>query len=170
MDLSPQTELVCIRHGIAAERGTYDNDDDRPLTEKGRSRTRAVAERLLALDCVADILLTSPLVRAQQTAELLLEAGFAPTLETAPELAPDGLLTEWLPWLGQWQAAHPISRVAIVGHEPDLSDWAQLLVHGQISDRWVLKKAGIIGLQVPEAKTAIGNSTLFWLTPPRLLL
>ncbi|MGF1458025.1 MAG: phosphohistidine phosphatase SixA [Leptolyngbyaceae cyanobacterium] len=170
MASSPLTEIFFIRHGIAAQRGTYANDDQRPLTDKGRSRTTAVAQRLVELGCHVEILLTSPLVRAQETAAILLEANLAPTLETVDLLAPGGHLNDWLPWLTDWQTAHPVSRVALVGHEPDLSSWAQLLVEGETRDRWRLKKAGVMGIEVPVAKEAIGQSTLFWFTPPRFLL
>ena len=167
---SPQTELYFIRHGIAAERGTYENDDERPLTDAGQARTQAIAQRLLALGCQVDWVLSSPLVRAQQTTQILLEAGIAPTVETTHTLSPVGQLQAWLPWLDQWQREHPISRVALVGHEPNLSEWAQQLVTGRRGDRWKLKKAGVIGVKAPAAVTAIGHSELFWLTPPRLLL
>ena len=165
----PLTELYLMRHGSATERGTYRVDDDRPLTDAGRARTRAVALRLLALGCQSDQIFTSPLVRAQQTAEILLDVGLAPTVELSAALAPGGELADWLPARAQWQAQSS-GRLALVGHEPDLSHWAQQLVTGQVSDRWRLKKAGVIGLHVPAAETAIGNSELFWLTPPRLLL
>ena len=170
MALSPPTELYLIRHGIAAERGTYRGDNERPLTDPGKARTRAVALRLLDLGCQVDKILTSPLVRAQQTAEILQAVGIAPTVATSATLAPGGQLSDWLPALAQWQTEQPSGRLALVGHEPDLSDWAQQLVTGQGGDRWRLKKAGVIGLHVPAAETAIGNSELFWLTPPRLLL
>lgn len=64
-------ELYLIRHGIAAERGTYPKDEERPLTEKGRAKTQKVAQRLYALGLRFDFILTSPLVRARQTAEIL---------------------------------------------------------------------------------------------------
>jgi len=170
MDSSPQTELYFIRHGIAAERGTYSNDDDRPLTEKGASRTQAISHRLVDLGCRVELILTSPLMRAHQTTQILLEAGVAPTSETLDMLSPGGDLGHWLPWLTNWQMSHPVSRLALVGHEPDLSHWAQLLIHGQVSHNWRLKKAGVIGVEVPAAQDAIGHSILFWLAPPRLLL
>jgi len=170
MGLSPQTELYFIRHGIAADRGTYANDGERPLTDQGRSRTQAVAKRLVDLGCRVELILSSPLVRAHQTTQILLEANFAPTSKTLDWLAPGGHLKNWLPWLAEWQMAHPVSRLALVGHEPDLSHWAQELVHSQVSDRWQLKKAGVIGVAVPAAERAIGRGELFWLTPPRLLL
>lgn len=170
MTSSPHTELYLIRHGIAAERREYSDDASRPLTEKGQARTQQVARRLKALGCEVDCILTSPLVRAQQTADILQTAGLAATVETSVCLAPGGDLQAWLGWLAQWQQQLPQGRLALVGHEPDLSHWAQQLVHGQRSDRWVLKKAGVIGVSVPAAGQAIGNGYLFWLTPPRLLL
>lgn len=170
MALSPQTELYFIRHGIAAERGTYDHDDDRPLTDKGRSRTKTIANQLVKVGCRTDLILSSPLVRAQQTTRILLKAELAATSETVALLAPGGHLADWLPWLAAWQATHPTSRLALVGHEPDLSRWAQQLVHGMWGDLWQLKKAGVIGVTVPAAEEAIGRSELFWLAPPRLLL
>lgn len=170
MDSSLQTELYFIRHGIAAKRGTFANDNDRPLTDKGRARTQAIAQRLVVLGCRTELILSSPLVRAHQTTQILLEAAVAPTAETCEALAPSGDLQAWLPWLAQWQSDHPISRLALVGHEPNLSEWAQQLVSSHRGDRWQLKKAGIIGIRVPSAQQAVGHSELFWLTPPRLLL
>lgn len=170
MALSPQTDLYFIRHGIAANRGDYANDAERPLTDKGQAKTKQVAARLMQLGCRVEKILTSPLVRAQQTTQILLEAGVAPTAETLTVLSPDGHLQEWLPWLAQWQIEHPVASLALVGHEPNLSSWAQQLVAGYDRDRWKLKKAGIIGIQVPPAEQAMGNSELFWLTPPRLML
>jgi phosphohistidine phosphatase len=56
-----------------------------------------------------------------------------------------------------------------VGHEPNLSLWAETLLWGKTNGVLTLKKAGVLGLTLPE-QTPIGNSTLFWLTPPRFLL
>ncbi len=164
------TELYLIRHGIAAERGTYADDRDRPLTEKGRDRTTQVAERLLALGCRFDTLLTSALVRAVETATILVTAGLASTYSITPALAPEGDMADWLSWLAPWQAEHPQGTLALVGHEPDLSTWAQFLVTGTPHGNWQLKKAGVMGLSVPPAEQALGHSELFWLAPPRLLL
>lgn len=169
MVLSIQTEIYLIRHGLAAERGTYTNDDERPLTDSGRKKTRQVAERLQHIGLSFETLLSSPLVRAQQTASILVDVGLAHQVEVSTTLAPDGSLQSWLSWLAEWQRLGH-QRLALVGHEPDLSTWAQQLVIGQSCDRWTLKKAGIIGLKVPAANQAIGHSHLIWLTPPRFFL
>ncbi|NEP15292.1 MAG: phosphohistidine phosphatase SixA [Leptolyngbya sp. SIO4C1] len=170
MASSIPTEVYLIRHGIAAERGTHHaKDADRPLTEKGQRRTQRVAERLGELGLSFEALLVSPLVRAQQTADLLLDAGLAKTLTTFEPLAPAGALADWLSWLSDWQQTDG-GCVALVGHEPNLSSWAQQLVVGAVTDRWQLKKAGVVGLRVPTAAHAIAHSQLFLWVPPRFLL
>jgi hypothetical protein len=97
------TTLYLIRHGIAAERGTYADDHDRPLTAKGRDRTERVAQRLSQLEIGFDLLLSSPLVRAYETAEILVYQGLAPYFTRHDALAPGGDLADWLTWLGDWQ-------------------------------------------------------------------
>jgi phosphohistidine phosphatase len=56
-----------------------------------------------------------------------------------------------------------------VGHEPSLGEWAECLVWGEARGRLRLKKAGVIGINVP-LDDPIGNSELFWLVPPRVLV
>jgi phosphohistidine phosphatase len=162
-------ELYLIRHGLAGESGSYTNDAERPLTEAGRKKTRQVANRLIELGLTFDLILTSPLVRARQTAELLLQAGLSKTLEEANYLAPDGDITSWINWLATWNADEKGS-LALVGHEPNLSAWAEILARGDAKGAIELKKAGAIGLSLPDNGTPIGRSRLFWLVPPRLLL
>jgi phosphohistidine phosphatase len=162
-------EVYLIRHGLAGEFGSYANDDERPLTPEGRQKTRLVAKRLVDLGLRFDRILTSPLVRAQQTAELLLEAGLSEVLEPADYLAIGGDIRQWLEWLHA-QAPEPLSRFALVGHEPTLSTWAELLLWGEVRGAIELKKAGIIGLSLPMEESPIAASRLFWLTPPRFLL
>lgn len=169
----PTTEVYFIRHGIAEARHSGVSEAARSLTAKGITRTQRVAQRLADLGLQFDALLSSPLVRAQQTAEILLAAGLASHIEDCPALSLDGELSDWLDWLANWQHLEQSSdcpAIAIVGHEPNLSGWAQTLVTGKESDQWTLKKAGIIGLQLPAASEAIGRSQLFWLSPPRFLI
>lgn len=163
------TELYIIRHGLAGEHGSYANDNERPLTEEGQRKTQKIAKRLHDLGLRFDLILTSPLVRAQQTAEILQVAKLSKTLEESAYLAPGGDFDGWLDWYDQWRRS-PDQVLAIVGHEPDLSRWAELLVWGKSEQRFVLKKAGVIGLLLPEAGSPVGKSELFWLTPPKFLL
>ncbi len=163
------TTVYLIRHGIAAERGTYTRDEDRPLIPSGIERTKRVAQRLNAIGIHCSLALSSPLVRAHQTAEILYQAGVAGQVKTFEPLSPGGDLQLWLHWLERWQIQPDKPSLALVGHEPDLTTWAQQLV-GAVGSEWQLKKAGVIGLQLPAAPEAVGHSTLFWLAPPRLLL
>lgn len=163
------TELYFIRHGIAAERGTYEEDGDRPLTDEGHHKTTDVAERLYQLGLRFDLILTSPLVRARQTAEILKTVGLCDRLEESSDLAPAGSFDHWLTWLTLWRQSGG-ERLALVGHQPDLADWVETLIWSESRQQLVLKKAGVIGLLLPQNETPIGRSQLFWLTPPRFLL
>jgi phosphohistidine phosphatase len=166
--------LYIIRHGLAGEHGSYANDDERPLTEEGQRKTKKIAKRLEDFEIRFDLILTSPLVRARQTAEILQAVGLGKTLEESVHLAPGGSFDEWLGWLDLWQrspsSTSDFKSLAIVGHEPDLSSWAERLLWGRSDQRLVLKKAGVIGLDLPDASSPVGNSQLFWLTPPKFLL
>ncbi|WP_404791199.1 phosphohistidine phosphatase SixA [Altericista sp. CCNU0014] len=162
-------QIYLIRHGLAGERGTYEDDRERPLTAKGQSKTKAVAQQLKAFGLSFDEILTSPLVRARQTADILLQADLAPHLSTTDALAPLGSFSSWLEWLQAWRQGDSDS-LALVGHEPDLSQWAELLVWGEVRGALQLKKAGIIGIEIPDNVDPLGNSILFWLTPPRLFV
>jgi phosphohistidine phosphatase len=164
-------ELYMVRHGLASERGSYDNDDERPLTEEGIRRTRRVAKRLHELNIRFDLILTSPLARARQTAEILQTYKLGKQLESSEALAPGGDIAIWLSWLQQWRQGGG-DCLAIVGHEPDLGEWTETLVWGKPQHNLIVKKAGVIGLLLPDgdAKSPIGRSQLFWFTPPRFLV
>jgi len=164
--------LYLIRHGIAEERGTYADDNLRSLTDEGRKKTKQVAKRLYDLGLRFDILQTSPLVRAQQTSEIFVNIFNCP-VEQSKELAPEGNLEAWLSWANEWISEHPQparASLGIIGHEPDLSTWAEMLIWGNSKGSLVLKKAGIIGLALPENEPWQGNSILFLSIPPKLLI
>lgn len=163
-------ELYLIRHGIAADAEIYTNDEERPLTMEGKQKTAIVARRLYELGLRFDLVLTSPLERSLQTANILKEAGLTPKIETSAMLAPDGEIQDWLDWLSDWQLQNEGKNLALVGHQPNLANWAEILIWGEPDDKLVLKKAGAIGLTVPKMRSPIAQCQLFWLTPPRLLL
>ena len=163
-------ELYFIRHGIAVDRGTYNNDEERPLTEKGRDKTTQVARRLCEIGLRLDLILTSPLVRAVQTAEILKQVGLGDRLENFPHLAPNGDLQSWVNWYLEERYNQNRSSIALVGHQPNLGNWAETLVWGKSEEKLTLKKAGAIGVRLPEKINPIGNSELFLLTSPKWLL
>lgn len=161
-------ELYIIRHGLAGEHGSYANDEERPLTEEGHRKTRRVAKRLHELNIHFDLIQTSPLVRARQTAEILQVMGLSKQLVESVDLKPGGDFSQWLKWQQSWQKTG--KSLAIVGHEPDLSEWAESLLWGEPRHSLILKKAGVIGLLLPDDSSPVGHSQLFWFTPPRLLI
>ncbi len=163
-------ELYIIRHGIAVEQGQCPTDAERPLTEVGIKKTQKVAQRLAELGVKFDLIQTSPLVRAQQTAQILLDQGLGSHLIESVHLAPSGELQAWIAWLAEWRKPSTQQTLAIVGHQPNLGDWAEQLIWGQVSGSLVVKKAGVLGLNLPEGGSPLGRSNLFWLTPPKLLL
>ena len=162
-------EIYLVRHGIAADRGEYATDEERPLTEEGGRKTRKVAKELLKLGLQFDLILTSPLVRARQTAKILQAADLGKKIEISSALAPEGDIQTWLKWLDSWRQRGG-TKLALVGHQPDLGNWAETLIWGEARGVLVLKKAGVIGISLPEIGQPIANSQMFWLTPPRFLL
>lgn len=163
-------EIYLIRHGIAADRADYPQDDLRPLTERGHQKTTQVARRLREIGLEFAVILTSPLVRARQTAEILQTAGLSSRLTEFSALAPGGNLSEWVNWWSSSRYNKDRSCLALVGHQPDLGNWAEILIWGRSQAKLTVKKAGAIGLALPEEKTPIGNSELFLLVSPRWLL
>ncbi len=129
-----------------------------------------VADRLYKSGLKFDSIVTSPLVRAQQTAQIAIDRQLSDRLEICPELAPDGNLHTWL---RQWESrasTEKIAKLALVGHAPNLGEWAELALCGQILHRIVLKKGGIIGLKFADGRIAIGTAQLHCLLPPKYLV
>lgn len=159
--------LYILRHGIAEKRSPSGDDAARRLTEQGKDRTRAVATGLKAAGCRPDALVTSPLPRASETAEIVAATlGDNLTAQVLPELAPDVAPSEALTALkpfGQHQG------LMIVGHEPALSSIASLLLTGSPgAAAFNLRKAGLIALEVPDGFGRGKAEILFMLTPRQL--
>ena len=160
-------ELLLIRHGIAVERGSTATDEERALTTEGRARTRQVLKRLLRLELNCDNLLSSPFIRARQTAELALQLGLGDTLNVRDELAPG---QDPLPLL-QELLAEEWKRVALFAHEPDLSQLASHLL-GCSTNSLQLKKAGVALVELEPGLPQLepGNRQLKLLLSPKVLL
>ena len=109
--------LYLVRHGIAARRGdAWPDDTKRPLTDDGVSRMRKAARGLARLDVSIDVVYTSPLVRARQTAEAIASATGAP-LRVERRLSPGATVEDLREALADRQGP-----VATVGHQPDCSE------------------------------------------------
>lgn len=157
--------LYLVRHGIASQRGNqWPDDAKRPLTSKGIARMRKVVQGLNEVGVRVDLVLTSPLARAKQTAELLVQ-GLKPTpaLASFAALAPGASPIEAAQALGAFRKHR---RIALVGHEPGLGVLAGWLVGSRSPIR--LKKGAVCRVDV-TALPPSGNGQLIWLAPPRIL-
>ena len=158
--------LYVVRHGIAEDGAPGGDDGLRRLTPRGRSKFEGVVSGLRALDVEIDVLLTSPLVRAVETAAILAEGyGRELTPRELPALASGVAPAETV------RALRPFLRqdgVAIVGHEPGLSGVASLVLTGAPDGLAIeLKKGGVIAIDVGSRLE--GGGTLCWLLTPRQL-
>lgn len=156
--------LLLVRHASAVPRGTPGvPDDERPLTPRGERRFRRAAQGLASALARPDAVLTSPLSRAAATAALLAEAWGR--LEPRPEPAlVGGTLDELQAALRGFEAD---ATVALVGHEPDLSEWLGALLGCPRGQGLAFRKGGAALVEVPGTLAEGGRLLAF--LPPRLL-
>jgi phosphohistidine phosphatase len=157
--------IYIVRHAIAGERGPeWPDDTKRPLTPKGVTRMRQQVEGLRALDVEIDVVFTSPLVRAHETAKILT-AGLRPTpkLKLLDTLAPGHTpadVAESLVDLDDCDA------IALVGHEPGLGELAAWLIGAR--QPLPFKKGGVARIEVPDLPPG-RTGQLVWLATPKML-
>jgi len=161
--------IYIIRHAIAVDRGTpeYEDDSQRPLTDKGKKKMRQIARGLRVLGVDFDLILSSPYVRAKETAEILAEVSktkadvvFSENL--IPMGDPDLLLSEM-------NEKYSANSVALVGHEPHLSALISLLVSDNASLDIILKKGGVCRLSADDLHHN-RKAALEWLLTPGILV
>lgn len=158
-------ELYLVRHGIAAERGPKFPDDRlRPLTPDGVEKLKEAVRGLASLNVVVDLVLTSPLVRARETATILASGLGRRPIEELEALAPGGRDAAVVDAIVHQAKKYP--RLAVVGHEPDLGELAMRLLGG--TGTISFKKGAVCAIDV-EGATPGGPGTLRWHLPPRVL-
>ena len=156
--------LLLIRHAIAVPSGADGiEDDERPLTPRGRKRFRAAARGLARIMERPDVLLTSPLPRAAETAQIAAHA-FG-KLEPRPERALARGGTEAIIAVLRRQPGD--ATVAIVGHEPTLSQLLARLLGSGRAERFAFKKGGAALVELPTEGRSAGR--LIWFLRPRIL-
>lgn len=161
-------QLVLMRHGIAVDPGEpgCPPDDQRPLTDRGRRRTRLAADGLAALGVAADVILSSPLARAMETAQLAAEAlGIDRSMirqsrRLLPSADADALLAEV-------RALAP-RAVLCVGHAPQLDAVVTRAVARGAPPFLRLKKAGAARVSLADSPDD-ASAELVWLMEPRAL-
>jgi phosphohistidine phosphatase len=159
-------EILLVRHALALPRdsGRWPDDGERPLAPEGIARARKAAPGLMRLSDRPERVLTSPLLRTRQTAKLLTQHASWPVAVEAAELSPDGTPRAVLALLRKEQP----EIIALVGHEPGLSELISLAVLGEVKPAFEVKRFAAALVAFPGVARA-GYGTLRWLVPPRLL-
>lgn len=160
-------ELLIIRHAIAYERDRHRWHDDgaRPLSPLGMRRSRRAAAGLKLITRAPDRLLTSPLVRARQTAKILTEVAGWPPAEESPELLPGAAVQAVFTLLAKDRS----KRVALVGHQPDLGALLTTCLLGNHSGIPIDWKKNAVACVAFEDTVRAGRAALKWLATPRML-
>ena len=162
-------ELLIIRHAVAEDRERFasrnPDDGQRPLTSKGIQRMREANRGLARLVPRLDYIAGSPLVRARQTTDLVAEHYPKAERVTLPELAPGGDRNALIERLA---SHHARDRVALVGHEPDLSELIALLCCGSEFSFLRLKKRGAVLLHIVGHPAAAAAEMQWAVTPKQL--
>ncbi len=162
-------KILIIRHAIAEDRMVFAktglSDDLRPLTEKGTGRMQEAAQGLKKLLSRIDVLANSPLVRARQTADILGERYLSARRVELQELAPSGEASRVAEHLA---TLPPETIVAVVGHEPGLSELAAWLLAGEPFGFMALKKGSACLLETFDTPGPSCAELLWALTPKQL--
>jgi phosphohistidine phosphatase len=163
--MSTSYELYLIRHGVAEERGDkWPDDTKRPLSADGISRMRKTVRGLARLGVTVDVILTSPLVRTRQTADLVA-AGLdpRPTIVNTESLALGGSVAAVIADLEKHARK---TRIALVGHEPGIGELAARLIGSRHAIEF--KKGAICRVDFHVLPPA-GPGDLRWFMTPRVL-
>jgi phosphohistidine phosphatase len=165
-------DLYILRHGLAGSREEWTGPDaERPLTDKGRSRTKAAARGLAHLGVAPGIILTSAYLRAAETAQLTAAELHAP-VEEVQALEPGKLRRGYRALLQRYDEH---ASVMLVGHEPDLSELIGVLIAGAALARVELKKGAcaLLALDTASLKSKADAEAqaarLLWLMTARAL-
>ena len=158
-------QLFLIRHGVAEERGdAWPDDAKRPLSEDGIERFQKSARGLARLDVWIDVVLTSPLVRARQTAEIVASAfDPRPSIITIESLAPGG---SYASLLADLEKHGRKTRIALVGHEPGIGELGARLIGSRHS--FEFKKGAVCRIDVDEIPP-VGPGDLRWFLTPKVM-
>ena len=161
--------LYIVRHAIAVEEGAagYESDSERTLTDKGRKKMRQVAKGLRSLGVEFDLILSSPYVRARETAEILAEVfkmkkNITFTESLIPLATPELLI-------GEINQTYSVESIAVVGHEPHLSTLIGILVAEDAKIDLTLKKGGVCYITADDLHHNDHRATLEWLLTPGIL-
>jgi phosphohistidine phosphatase len=167
IEIEHAMNLYILRHGIAVDPGSpdYPHDADRPLTPKGERKLQQIAEAMQALELSFDLILSSPYVRARQTAEIIAEdLHDRKKLEFTDCLVPGGNHKNLIDLINGLKPQP--ENVLLSGHEPLLSSLISLLISGTTRIPIEMKKGGLCKLSV-ESLRPDACARLEWLLTPK---
>ena len=146
-----------MRHGEADWPNWQGADGERPLTDKGMKEMKLIAEAVAGLKLEIGAVITSPLRRCMQTAEIVAKAlGMTATVDSA--LAPGFDATQ----MAELLARHNGRELLLVGHEPDLSGAIRAVTGGDVK----MARAGLACIEIIDTQRMRGD--LIWLVPPKV--
>jgi phosphohistidine phosphatase len=158
-------ELLVLRHGEAGRSSPLPGDSKRSLTAEGKQEIEDLSNGLKSLDVKFDYILTSPLLRAKNTAEIVAKSlKFKGKIEELDALKPEGNKLEFYSILSKLKQD---SMVLVVGHEPYLSEMISEAI-SQSDCRINLKKAGLARIRVLSTTLKIKGELRWLLTPKHL--
>lgn len=150
-----------VRHASAGQK-KLKNDDKRPLDKEGIEQSGHIGRLLAALDVHPDLILSSPLKRAMQTASLVAnELGHEEKIQVEPSLRPTGSYDSFRALL---RHCSKLESIMVVGHNPNLSRFLSLLISNGSSDKWTDMKKGTVARVDYSAK----RSMLDWVITPKI--
>lgn len=159
-------EIYILRHAIAEERDVdkYPDDSLRPLSARGKKRMRRIAEGMATAGLSFDVIYTSPFTRARQTADIVANVFRAQKkLHETKTLGTDGDPEELISLVNAQKGK--VDSVLLVGHEPYLSDLISVLVTGDSSFTFSMKKGGVCKLVTDTLRYGKCASMEFLLPP-----
>ena len=158
--------LYLIRHAIAEEESPSGEDSQRELTDKGAKKMRLIAKGLRTLGVDFDLIVSSPYLRAVQTAEVLSEVFKKKKFVLSDHLTPTGDIDLLIAEINE---KYTTSSLAVVGHEPYLSAFVSLLTAGGAPLEMTFKKGGVCCLSTDDLHHT-RKATLEWLLTPGVLV
>jgi phosphohistidine phosphatase len=160
-------DLLIVRHAIAfdRDRNRWRDDAERPLTPAGMRRARKAAAGLKHFARRPDRLLTSPFVRARQTARILTEVAGWPAAEETRYLAPGEPALAILDLLSQGRS----KLTAVVGHQPDLGLLLAACLLGGDGVLPIEMKKNAVACVSFSGRPRAGHAALAWLATPKML-
>jgi phosphohistidine phosphatase len=160
-------KLYLVRHALAEEPGTpgYEDDSLRPLTEKGREKMQKIAHALKDLGVEPNLIVSSPYVRASQTASILAKVfKYKEEISYSDSLVPMGEPNDMI---GEINEKYSVDELMLVGHEPNLSSLAGFLLAGNSNISINLKRGGVCCLSVDDLHYD-RKAVLEWLVTPKI--